>query len=91
MKFAEIVDGLLKGGDYCHTNKNDEVHYYITIAAPINRENECLCIVYFDEVDEEGEIDPEPYEIERLDLRTNLWRDVTPEDYYTESEEKDND
>ena len=82
MTFAEIIPGLLAGKSYCHTNKNDDVHYYITIASPVNHENECLCVVYFDEVDKDDEIDPEPYEIERLDLRTNLWHEVTTTDYY---------
>jgi hypothetical protein len=83
MKFADLIPGLLKGKDYTFTDKGkDEVHYYITIAAPINHNNECLCVVYFDEIDEDDEIDPEPYEIERLALRTNLWHEVTTDDYY---------
>ena len=90
MKFAELIPGLLKGKDYTFTDKGkDDVHYYITIASPVNHENECLCIVYFDEVDEEGEIDPVPYEIGRLDFTTNLWREVKSEDYFTEEDTND--
>ena len=85
MKFAEIIPGLLDGKNYLYTKKDiDDVHFYVTIASPINHEGECLCIVYFEDIDEEGEIDPEPLEeLQKTDLEHDLWREVQKSDYYS--------
>ena len=90
MKFSSIIDGLLEGKNFCCTNKNDEVHYYITFAAPINEDNVCLCIVYFEDLeDPEDDIDPEPYEILEADFTINTWRLVKKSDYFTEENKND--
>ena len=84
MKFCEIIDGLLDGKSFTYTERDrDDIHFFITIASPINSDNECLCICYFEDIEEDdGEIDPEPHDLQRTDLTTNLWREVVTEDYF---------
>ena len=86
MTFTEIIPGLLEGNSYTYTDKDSEVHFFIAISSPINSDGECLCIGYFEDIDEDGEVDPEPLELSPEDLKHNLWREVTREDYYTEEE-----
>ena len=90
MTFAEIIPGLLAGNSYCYTKKDhddESVHFFLTIAAPINRDNECLCIVYFDEIDYDDEIDPDPFELDKECLTINCWRQVTKDDYFVHTED----
>ena len=87
MKFKDIIKGLLEGKSYTYTQKEDDVHFFITITHPINEDNECLCIVYFGDLeDEKDDWDPEVLELQRQDLEHNLWREVKSSDFYTEDE-----
>ena len=78
MKFAEIIPGLLEGKSYCYTNKEDDVHFFVAIANPINSEYEVISIMFFEDLEgpDDNDWDPEPLEVSRTDLEHNLWREV---------------
>ena len=85
MKFAEIIEGLLEGKNYCYTEiDKDDVHFFVTIDSPINGDNDDeLCIVYFEDMEHPyDDMDPEPFELCRADLEHDLWREVKKTDYW---------
>jgi hypothetical protein len=91
MKFKDIIGGLLAGKKYTYTNKNDDVSFYILFDVPINEDDKCLCLVYFEDLeDKDDDIDPVPFELQPTDLTTNLWREVVAGDYFTEAELEEN-
>jgi hypothetical protein len=89
MKFSQIIPGLLAGKSYCYTKKNvDDVHFFISIANPINSEYEVISIMFFEDLEgpDDNDWDPEPLEVSREDLIHNSWREVVAGDYYTEED-----
>lgn len=91
MKFVEIIPGLLENKSYTYTNKNDEVHFFVSIANPINSEYEVISIMFFEDLEgpDDNDWDPEPLEMSREDLIHNSWREVTQKDYYTKEDLQD--
>jgi hypothetical protein len=88
MKFAALIPGLLAGKSYCYTKKSDDIHFFISMAYPINSEYEVISIMFFEDLEgPDDDIDPECLELNRTDLEHNLWREVKASDYYTEEDD----
>jgi hypothetical protein len=90
MQFKDIIKGLLAGKSYCYTKKNvDDVHFFVSIANPINSEYEVISIMFFEDLSgpDDNDWDPEPLEVSREDLIHNSWREVSVADYYNENDD----